>query len=246
MPGVRPPSKRFSVIRAAVILILILCTLGSSPKSERPAQVPHRDTVISVVTPSAECDKVSDVLGFAVVDVAAGTVLPFFAKPDGSKPALTVRLYYNQATKSISHRVEGGEQFRPATLHLDYDLWELSVKNKQEGWLKVVVDEQTGKTLWVRERRPVKFVGWLSKMRGAFSIERTRPKANPLRTVPGAKAREVKLAGRDCFKADRMRGDWIRVVQQDHCDGASRWSASGWIRWRDDRGCLLVHIYPFA
>jgi hypothetical protein len=231
---------RHSVIRAIVILLFIMCPLNASPLIAPNTKAGHKGT-------TSECRNVSDVLGFAVVDVEDGTVLPFFAKPDSSEaPALKVRLFQDQAINSINYRVEGAGPFRPATLHLDYHLFELSVKNRRHAWLRVVVDEQTGKTLWMREREGVRFVRWLSYMRSAFSIARTDQKINQLLTDPFTNARKVRLRGRDCFKVERMRGDWIRVVQQEHCDEIAETAVRGWVRWRGNRGCLLVHIFPFA
>lgn len=134
----------------------------------------------------------------------------------------------------------------PKAHKLDYSLFELPVKNKRNGWLEVVVDEQPGKTLWVQESKAVRFVDWLAFMQKAFAVERRSVKGNPLRIEPNSNEREVKFESRDCFKVEGMQGDWIRVIQQDHCAGASSHSIRGWLRWRDDRGCLLVNIYPFA
>jgi len=228
------------VSRATIILLCILCTLGASPKSESHTQDVHERT-------ATRCHDVSDVLGFGVVDVEDKNVLTFFTRPDSSEPpALTIRLYQDHAINSINHRVQGAEHFRPATLHLDYHLFELSVKTRRQGWLKVVVDEQTARTLWMREGRDVRFVDWLSKMRSAFVVVRTNEKVNQLRAEPLVNSRIVRLAGTDCFKVERMQGNWIRVVQQDLCDDTSGAPVRGWVRWRDNKGCLLVDIYPFA
>ena len=228
------------MIRAIIIVLFIVSPLDSSPTSE-----PHTQDVRA--GSATECRNVAEVLGLASVHVKDMTALPFFIKPDSSEaPALTVRLFQDKAINSINHRVEGAESFRPATLHLDYHLLELSVQKRHRGWLKVVVDEQTHRTLWMREGRDVRFVGWFSKMRGAFAVARTKQKVNQLRVNPLANARAVRLREKDCFKVERMRGEWIKVAQQGHCDESSNTSVRGWIRWRDNRGCLLVYIYPFA
>jgi len=197
-----------------------------------------------------ECEKVTDVLGFAVVSFDSTTVLPFFAESVSSKlPVQVLRFYNDPATDSLSFQVTGKESYpllRPEAHKLDYFLFELPVKRKRNAWLEVVVDERTGKTLWVREGKAVRFVDWLPEMQKAFAVERKSSEDNPLRIKPYRNAREVKLKGRDCFKIAGMRGDWIRVVQQDHCAGVASSSAKGWVRWRNDRGCLLVNVYPFA
>ena len=221
-----------------VIILFIVTPLVASPTSEPPTQGVRTGSTM-------ECRNVTKVLGFAVVDVKNSTVLPFFTKPDSSKPPqLTIKLFQDQAINSITHRVEGVGPFRPATLHLDYHLLELSVQSRNQGWLKVVVDEQTDRTLWIREGRDVRFVSWLSTMRSAFSVVRTNQKMNQLRIKPLSNSRALRLRGKDCFKVERMRGEWIRVAQQSHCGESA--GQVGWVRWRDNRGCLLIYIHPFA
>jgi hypothetical protein len=228
------------MIPAIIIILFIVWPLYASPTSESHTQDVRAGS-------ATECRKVAKVLGFAAVDVNDMTALAFFTKPDSSEaPALTVRLFHDQAINSINHRVEGAAAFRPSTLHLDYDLLELSVLSRRQGWLKVVVDEQTHRALWMPERRDVRFVGWLSKMRDAFAVARPNQKVNQLRVKPLANARAVRLRGKDCFKVDRMHGEWIRVTQQAHCDEPASTSVRGWVRWRDKQGCLLIEIYPFA
>jgi hypothetical protein len=83
-------------------------------------------------------------------------------------------------------------------------------------------------------------------MKEAFAVGRIDSKANPLRAKPDAMAKEVNFNGDDCFEVLAMKGDWIKVVLQNHCSNAPKQSVSGWLRWRDENGCLLVEILPFA
>lgn len=197
-----------------------------------------------------ECENTADVLGYAAVSFDSTTVLPFFAKADSSEqPVQVLRFFNDAAINSLSFRAEGKDVYsllRPEMHKLDYSVFELPVRSKHDGWLEVVVDSQTHKTLWARENQTVRFISWLSKMQKAFSVEREDPRTNPIRIEPAGDAKEVKPNGKDCFKVNQMRGNWIKVVQQNHCDGSPRSLVSGWIRWRDEKGCLLVSIYPFA
>jgi hypothetical protein len=189
-------------------------------------------------------------MGFGVVGFDEKTIIRFFADADSSKPPIqVVRFYHEPAVNSLSFRVEGKGYYsllRPEGHKLDYDIFDLPVRTRRAGWLEVVADQESGKTLWVRENQTVRFADWLSKMRGAFAVARLKPGGNPLRSEPFGPASAVEIVGRDCFKVSEMRGDRIRVVQQDHCNGVSGSAGSGWVKWRDNQGCLLVEIFPFA
>lgn len=237
------------MIRLAAITLLLLSAWFCSPRSEQPAQAPPPQAAASV----GECEAASDtskVIGFGVVSFNEKTVIPFFADSDASKqPVQVVRFYHEPATNSLSFRVEGEGSYsllRPGGHKLDYFIFDLPVQARRDGWLEVVADQESGKTLWVREDQTIRFADWLTKMRGAFAVERFELEGNPLRSKPAEAASEVKIIGRDCFKVSEIKGDWIKVIQQDVCNGESSSSASGWVRWRDSQGCLLMWIYPFA
>ena len=117
---------------------------------------------------------------------------------------------------------------------------------RHNGWLEVVVSEQKNETLWLRESKTARFKNWLQEMEEAFAVGRIKSTVNPLRVKPKETAKKVNFNGRDCFEVEDMKGDWIKVVLQNHCSDAPKQSVSGWFRWRDKNGCLLVEIFPFA
>ena len=245
-------------MRFVTIFIFGFLILGCSPKNESPRIESVFPVVASTATPQEtpspelelECQNVTDILGFADISFDATTVLYFFDKPDASeKPAQTLRFYNDTTINSYSFRAEGEKSYsalRPEAHKLDYDIFNLAVVNRRNGWLKVVVGEQKNKTLWLKEGKLVRFKDWLQDMKEAFAVGRIKSTINPLRAKPDATAKEVSFNGRDCFKVEEMKGDWIKVTLQDHCSDAPKQSVSGWLRWRDENGCLLVEIFPFA
>jgi hypothetical protein len=224
-------SARNNLIQAAIVIVLAL-SVRLAPAADRV------------------CENVSNVIGLATINFDSTTVLPLFAQPSSTEqPVEVLRFYYDPATKSDTFRAEKSGIYpllRPEMHKLSYSLFELPVRSKRSGWLEVVVDERKAETLWVNESETVRFLDWLSKMRSSFAVEPRNPKANPLLARPAEGAREVKVKGRGCFTVERMQGDWIKVIRQHDCDGVPIQSVSGWVKWRDGRGCLLVSIYPFA
>ncbi len=244
-------------MRFATIFIFGFLIFGCSSKDE-----PRNESVFPVVASTVkpqempspelelECQNVVGIIGFADINFDATTVIRFYHKPDASQlPAQTLRFYDDTTLKMDSFRAEGEKSYsllRPEVHKLDYYLFDLDVKSKRNGWLEVVVDHQTNETLWLQESKVVRFEDWLQSMKNSFAVGRITPETNPLRAKPDATAKEVNFNGRDCFEVKEMRGDWIKVVLQNHCSDAPKQSVSGWLRWRDESGCLLVSIFPFA
>ena len=248
-------------MRFATIFIFGFLILGCSSKDES-----RTESVFPLVASSTpaiepqetsspelefECENINDILGFADISFDATTVLRFYAKPDASeKPAETLRFYEDRSVKSFRFRAEGDHSFShlgSGAKNLDYDIFELAVKSRRNNWLEVVVDDQTDETLWLQEGKIVRFKDWLQDMKEAFAIGRIKSTVNPLRAKPNATAKEVTFNGRDCFEVEDMKGDWIQVKMQEHnCSENPKQSVSGWLRWRDENGCLLVEIFPFA
>jgi hypothetical protein len=239
------------------VIGFICCFLIFSCSSK---DVPQTKSVFPVIAstatpqetplPELECENITGILGSAYIDFDAKTVLYFYDKPDASqKPAQTLRFHEDTALKMYSFRAEGEKSYfelNPERHKLDYFLFDLAVKSRRNGWLEVIVGEQKNETLWLKESKAVQFKDWLRDMKESFAVGRRDSKANPLRAEPNTNAKEINFAGYDCFKVKDMKGDWIRVELQNHCSEASEQSVSGWLRWRDENGCLLITVFPFA
>jgi hypothetical protein len=242
-------------MRFVIGFICCFLIFGCSSK-----EVPPTESVFPVVAstatpqetplPELECENITGILGAAYINFDAKTVLYFYDKPDASQtPAQTLRFYEDKALMMYSFRAEGEKSYfelNPERHKLDYSLFDLAVKSRHSDWLEVVVGEQKNETLWLKESNAVQFKDWLRDMKESFSVGRRDSKSNPLRAEPNANAKEINFVGRDCFKIKDMKGYWIRVELQNHCSEAPEQSVSGWLRWRDESGCLLVSIFPFA
>ena len=197
-----------------------------------------------------ECENISGIIGSADIDFDASTVLHFYNQPDSSEEsAQTLRFYNDPSLKMYSFRTEGERPYselNPERHKLDYFVFDLAVRSRRSGWLEVIVGEQNNETLWLREGKNVRFQDWLKSMKGSFSVARRDAKIHQLHAKPDVTAEVLNFNGRDCFKVEDMQGDWIRVVLQNHCSDAREQSVAGWLRWRDENGCLLVEIFPFA
>jgi hypothetical protein len=245
------------VIRFAIVFISCLFIFGCSSKDAVQAEFVSQVVALGPTPqqtlstePELECHNVTGILGFADIGFDDKTVLYFYDNPDASQtPAQILRFYNDTTIKRYSFLAEREKSYptlRPEVHKLDYGIFDLAVVNRRNGWLEVIVGEQKNETLWLKESKFVRFKDWLQDMKEAFSVGRVKSTVNPLRAKPDATAKEVDFKGRDCFKVKKMKGDWIKVTMQDNCGDAPKQHVSGWIRWRDEKGCLMVEIFPIA
>lgn len=245
-------------MRFTTICMFCLLIIGCSSNSGTQADIvipvmasPTPTSTIELPKPvDFECQNITGIIGSADISFDGKTVLYLYEKPNASQlPAQTLRFYDDKELKMDTFKAEGEKFYnllRPEVHKLDYYLFDLAVRSRQNGWLEVMVDDQTKERLWIQENKAVKFEDWLQEMKNSFAVGSLNIESNPLRIKPHETAEKVSFNGNDCFAVTEMKGDWIKVNLQNHCSEAPEQSVSGWIRWRDENDCLLVEIFPFA
>jgi hypothetical protein len=188
-------------------------------------------------------------LGIGIVNVNFNekTVIHFYDRPGASSPAKTIRFFDDKSINSWS--IVDLDSVRswlaPQAIWLDYSHFNFRCTARRPGWFQVIVNNETGKTYWVRASRTLTFETWEAFLADMFSIARLDKFPQPLRSRPSTTSREVRFRGRDCFDLIAMRGDWIHVKQAGHCEEPDRNFRSGWIRWRRGQ-TMLIEYFPVA
>lgn len=247
-------------MRFITILVFCLFIFGCSPNAKIQSETVVSIATSPIATPTIEtqkpvpntfeCQNITGIIGSADISFDRKTVLYFYEKPDASQmPAQTLRFYEDKELKMDSFKAEGKKSYNlldPEMHKLDYYLFDLAVKSRRNGWLEVIVDDNTKEMLWLQENKSVKFKDWLQDMKTSFAIGRLNAESNPLRAKPDANAEKMNFDGNDSFNVIEMKGNWIKVNSQNMPSEATKKSISGWIRWRDNNSCLLIEMYPFA
>ena len=140
---------------------------------------------------------------------------------------------------------------RPESWWPNYYLFAFHALEARGDWARVVVHEETGRTLWLRTGGAVAFMPWEAFLTERVTIvQREDAEANPVRTAPEADAKRAELpeiiAGEDwigdCWVPAEVRGDWVRVQPSDLC--RANWTEPaeplGWIRWREGDRLLIT------
>jgi hypothetical protein len=185
-------------------------------------------------------------LGIGVVSVNFDekTVIHFYEKPNSDAPTQTIRFFNDESIRSWN--IEDLDAVRkwlaPESLWLDYNSFVFRCRARQAGWLQVIVNNNTGKSYWVKASPVLQFQTWETFLKGMFSVARSKEFPQKILVSPAAGSREVRYRRRDCFDVMSMRGDWIQVTQAGHCENPDKRFRSGWIRWRRGRTLLIEYF----
>lgn len=152
--------------------------------------------------------------------------------------------FYNDSDGKFDY---ANDDFRPFAFHVDYFLLVLKCTNKSDGFLEVIVNEETGMTKYVKADDPVlKLETWDALVLSVFAVDFDK-KANPLREAPDGPVKNVTVARDVYFQPVETNGDWLRVRWD--LEGANSKDAEshsdGWIRWKHDQ-TLLIDFYYFS
>ena len=183
-------------------------------------------------------------LGAATVALVDDARLSLFDAPGGVVPVATVEITSTPYTFEISVRPAQAAVVRPLELSPDFGLFAFRVVAVADGAYEVVVDEETGRTLWLRAHPAVTYKPWaeylVEEVTGFDRLDRT----TPLRTAPRADAAAVPYEppepyGWDCLAVAEAQGEWVRVRRSGLCYDAE--PVDGWLRWRDGDDLLISY-----
>ena len=124
---------------------------------------------------------------------------------------------------------------------LDYFEFQFQCKAKTDGWLEVIVNNETNEALGIRETKATKFLTWEDYFKSMFAVYRLDDEWQKIRTSPGDDNQEVNYQGNDCFQVKSLNGDWIEIFTSDYCKeyGSKTKIISGWIKWKRGNKLLI-------
>ncbi len=112
----------------------------------------------------------------------------------------------------------------------------LAVLAKKGDWLRVAYDD-AGHEAWLALARPWHYLSWEAFLRGkrARLLPGLQKEYYLLRTGPAPSSREAATLTRNTpFRVVKIRDEWALVARSA--------TLSGWLRWRDGDGRLLITL----
>lgn len=112
----------------------------------------------------------------------------------------------------------------------------LAVTRKQGGWVKVIFDD-SGREGWLQTHRRDEFKTWEKSLKGkdVRLFHGLKKDHYQLRLYPASSSRALDTLNRDSpLRIIELDGSWMFVLVN--------FENSGWIRWKDDDGRLLITL----
>lgn len=202
---------------------------------------------ILLLTASQASSQTALGIGLVSIDFDDNTVLEFYSDTLDTVPEKVIAFFDDKSINSwnIKNLDEQKKWLSPESLWLDYSAFSLRILTRSDKWFDVIVNNETGKTYWLRDTELTEFEDWEKYLKHMFGVARLPEFKQKIRTKPAENAQEITYNGADCFIIKSMSGDWVEIVTPDQCNegytGSGSPIKSGWIKWR--RGDALLINY---
>lgn len=187
-------------------------------------------------------------LGLVSINFDDKTVLHFFSSPNDKEPKRTIQFFNDQTINSwnIRNLDKQKEWLKPEVLWLDYSSFVFRCLKVKDNWLKIMVNNENGETLWLKKSELTIVQDWENYLKEMFGVERLADQQQKIRSLPIDNSEEIIYQGNDCFQVKSMKGDWIEIFTADYCDESYTNSKtkikSGWIKWRQGNKLLIDYF----
>jgi hypothetical protein len=184
-------------------------------------------------------------LGIGLISIKFNdkTVLHFYSSINNSKPVKTITFLNDKTINSwnIKNLEEQKKWLKPEILWLDYNLFVFRCEKQKSDWFKIIVDNETGKSLWIKKSEIIEFSSWEKYLEEMFRVERLS-KLNSIHKSPKENSEIIKYSEEECFQVKSMKDDWIEIFTSE-CEESKNEIKSGWIKWKVGNK-LLIKYFP--
>lgn len=183
-------------------------------------------------------------VGLVSVDFNDSTVLEFYSDTLNNEPIHIIEFFDDRSTNSwnIKDLPKQKKWLKPELLWLDYSTLNFRCRSISYNWLELIVNNDTGRTYWLRKTKAVEFKNWEEYLKGMFGVERLSKHPQKIKESSSDFSQEIEYSGKDCFVVISMEGDWIEIKRPEYCSESEEKFESGWIRWRD-KNQLIINYF---
>lgn len=185
--------------------------------------------------------------GMMVVTYDTNFVLNLYAAPNESALAMNVLIGLDSNTNTLNVKFKADQQswFHPETFWDEERIMHFVTLENNRGWYKIIVDKNTGKTMWLLQSPQLKYFSWKDYLPNSVGIERKQPGTNPIyKTICPYKS-ILDFKEQNCLKIIKIKGNWAKVgFNAEICPHLNEFNTlpKGWIKWRDDKGLLINYF----
>jgi hypothetical protein len=184
-------------------------------------------------------------IGTISINFTDKTVLSLYQKPSDKKAAHILKFFDDETINSTNIKNLEKEKvwLKPEVLWLDYHYFILRCKSQTKDAFEVIINNETGETLWLKKSKWTTFKTWENYLKGMFMIKRVPTSiSNDIRRKPEDNAEENIFTGEECFQVKSMKGNWIEIFTGESCEEDGSILDYGWIKWRDGNNLLIEYF----
>ena len=106
-----------------------------------------------------------------------------------------------------------------------------SCKEQKDGWYKIIINEQTQETMWIKNKRFVKLLKW--KALGKKEIVCLQPKTK-LYSKPDSSSTAINFSQNDYFEIVQTKGSWMKAKARngDPCGNSTDKIYFAWFNFK--------------
>ena len=117
----------------------------------------------------------------------------------------------------------------------------LEVLNAGKGWWQVCVSRSTGALLWVKNQQGFTVDSWRDFLLARDWVQPVDERCYPFFTQPDTQSHTVSSRKFGCMQVIGVDGNWLTIAYSPlACKYADSFDYLAYLRWRDDRGHLLL------
>ncbi len=188
-------------------------------------------------------------IGMMVVSYDSNFVLNLYATPHETDLALNVRVGKDTTDESGKLTFKLSDEQRtwihPETFWDEEQLLHFVTLEAHQGWFKIIVDKQSGKTMWVLQCAALKYFAWKDYLPNTTGIERKNNGANPIYQCIFPYKKALHFKEQEGLKIIKVRGKWAKIGFNPELSPHLNQYATlpkGWIKWRDEEDLLIRYF----
>jgi hypothetical protein len=133
-------------------------------------------------------------IGIVEIDFNDKTVIDFYKKPTDKMHYKRIEFFDDKKINSWNIRNLEIEKnwLKPEVLWLDYSQFNFRCKSKIPGWYEVIVNNEDGASLWIKESPSTEFRTWEQYLKNMFGVSRLTNEKQKIRKSANETSEEIK------------------------------------------------------
>ena len=177
-------------------------------------------------------------IGVGILDIefSSDLVLNFFNDTLQLKPTSSISLGITKAGDYIlKNSDKNSSWFEPEQLSIDAEILVLRVDTNIGKWHKVIINSNTGKSLWLKKQKNFSYFDWKSFFKERVTAITRGNQEIEIKFLPNETSKTIKkMETVDCFEVLEVKGDWLKVKTNSklECSESNQPIKGGWIKWK--------------